>query len=45
VLLTNVSDLSAEQIVSCYESLADIKRRFRVLESDAHSWPGSVELG
>lgn len=34
VLLTNVSDFSAEQIVSRYKSLADIERGFRVLKSD-----------
>ncbi|MBK7144354.1 MAG: IS1634 family transposase [Xanthomonadales bacterium] len=34
VLLTNVSDFSAEQVVSRYKSLADIERGFRVLKSD-----------
>lgn len=34
VLLTNVSDFSAEQIVSRYKSLADIERGLRVLKSD-----------
>lgn len=34
VLLTNVADFSAEQIVSRYKSLADIERGFRVLKSD-----------
>ncbi|MBK7144397.1 MAG: IS1634 family transposase [Xanthomonadales bacterium] len=34
VLLTNVNDFSAEQIVSRYKSLADIERGFRVLKSD-----------
>ena len=33
-MLTNVSDFSAEQIVSRYKSLADIERGFRVLKSD-----------
>lgn len=34
VLLTNVNDFSAEQVVSRYKSLADIERGFRVLKSD-----------
>jgi transposase len=39
VLLTNVSDFSAEQIVSRYKSLADIERGFRVLKSDLEIAP------
>jgi len=39
VLLTNVSDFSAEQIVSRYKSLADIERGFRVLKSDIEIAP------
>lgn len=34
VLLTNVADFSAKQIVERYKSLADIERGFRVLKSD-----------
>jgi len=34
VLLTNVTDFSADEIVSRYKSLADIERGFRVLKSD-----------
>jgi hypothetical protein len=34
VLLTNVPDFSAEEIVTRYKSLADIERGFRVLKSD-----------
>jgi transposase len=34
VLLTNVEDFSAQQIVQRYKSLADIERGFRVLKSD-----------
>ena len=39
VSLTNVSDFSAEQIVSRYKSLADIERGFRVLKSDIEIAP------
>lgn len=39
VLLTNVTDFSAEQIVSRYKSLADIERGFRVLKSDIEIAP------
>jgi transposase len=39
VLLTNVTDFSAEQIVSRYKSLADIERGFRVLKSDLEMAP------
>lgn len=39
VLLTNVADFSAEQIVSRYKSLADIERGFRVLKSDLEIAP------
>jgi len=39
VLLTNVADFSAEQIVSRYKSLADIERGFRVLKSDIEIAP------
>lgn len=34
VLLTNVTDFSAAEVVSRYKSLADIERGFRVLKSD-----------
>jgi transposase len=34
VLLTNVGDFSADEVVSRYKSLADIERGFRVLKSD-----------
>ncbi len=39
VLLTNVLDFSAEQIVLRYKSLADIERGFRVLKSDLEIAP------
>ena len=39
VLLTNVADFSAEQIVSRYKNLADIERGFRVLKSDLEIAP------
>lgn len=39
VLLTSVSDLSAEHVVSRYKSLADIERGFRVLKSDLEIAP------
>lgn len=39
VLLTNVTDFSAEHIVSRYKSLADIERGFRVLKSDIEIAP------
>ena len=39
VLLTNVMDFSAEQIVLRYKSLADIERGFRVLKSDLEIAP------
>lgn len=39
VLLTNVLDFSAEQIVNRYKSLADIERGFRVLKSDLEIAP------
>jgi transposase len=39
VLLTNVLDFSAEQIVTRYKSLADIERGFRVLKSDLEIAP------
>lgn len=39
VLLTNVTDFSAEQIVCRYKSLADIERGFRVLKSDLEIAP------
>jgi transposase len=39
VLLTNVSDFSAEDIVLRYKSLADIERGFRVLKSDLEIAP------
>lgn len=39
VLLTNVSDFTAEHIVQRYKSLADIERGFRVLKSDLEIAP------
>jgi len=39
LLITNVQDLSAEQIVQRYKSLADIERGFRVLKSDIEIGP------
>ncbi len=46
VLLTNVTDFSAEHIVSRYKSLADIERGFRVLKSDdAHGCASAASAG
>jgi transposase len=48
VLLTNVPDLSADEIVERYKSLADIERGFRVLKSEIeigpvfHRWPDRI---
>ena len=39
VLVTNVADLSAEQIVARYKSLADIERGFHVLKSEIEIAP------
>jgi transposase len=39
VLLTNVGDFTAEQVVEHYKSLADIERGFRVLKSDLEIAP------
>ena len=39
VLLTNVEDFSAAQVVERYKSLADIERGFRVLKSDIEIAP------
>ena len=39
VLLTNVPDLSAEDVVSRYKALADIERGFRVLKSEIEIAP------
>ncbi len=39
VLLTNVDDFAASQIVERYKSLADIERGFRVLKSDLEIAP------
>ena len=39
MLLTNVSDFTAEHIVQRYKSLADIERGFRVLKSDLEIAP------
>lgn len=39
MLLSNVEDFSAEQIVARYKSLADIERGFRVLKSDLEIAP------
>lgn len=49
VLVTNVQDFSAEEIVYRYKALADIERGFRVLKSDLeiapvyHRLPESIE--
>jgi len=39
LLVTNVEDLAAEQIVPRYKSLADIERGFRVLKSEIEIAP------
>ena len=39
VLVTNVADLSASEIVTRYKNLADIERGFRVLKSDLEIAP------
>lgn len=39
VLLTNVTDFSASEVVQRYKSLADIERGFRVLKSDLEIAP------
>jgi len=39
ILLTNVEDLSADEIVSRYKALADIERGFRVLKSEIEIAP------
>lgn len=39
VLVSNVADLAAEQIIERYKSLADIERGFRVLKSDIEIAP------
>ena len=39
LLVTNVADLSAEQIVGRYKSLADIERGFHVLKSEIEIAP------
>lgn len=39
VLLSNVAELSAEEIVTRYKALADIERGFRVLKSDLEIAP------
>lgn len=39
VLLTNVKDLTAEEIAQRYKSLADIERSFRVLKSEIEIGP------
>ena len=39
VLLTNIADFSAEEIVVRYKNLADIERGFRVLKSDLEIAP------
>lgn len=39
VLLTNVEDFSAQEIIARYKSLADIERGFRVLKSDLEIAP------
>lgn len=39
LLVTNVTDLDAEEIVSRYKSLADIERGFRVLKSEIEIGP------
>ena len=42
VLVTNVTDLSASEIVTRYKNLADIERGFRVLKSDLEIAPYST---
>jgi transposase len=39
LLVTNVADMSAEQLVACYKSLADIERGFHVLKSEIEIAP------
>ena len=39
ILVTNVTDLGAEEIVERYKSLADIERGFRVLKSEIEIGP------
>lgn len=39
VILTNVTDLDSEQVVTRYKSLADIERGFRVLKSEIEIGP------
>jgi transposase len=39
LLVTNVTDMSAEQIVKRYKALADIERGFRVLKSEIEIAP------
>ncbi len=39
LLITNTQDLSAEQLVARYKSLADIERGFRVLKSEIEIGP------
>jgi transposase len=39
ILVTNVRDLSAEQVVARYKSLADIERGFRVLKNEIEIAP------
>jgi len=39
LLVTNVSDLSAQEVVARYKSLADIERGFKVLKSEIEIGP------
>jgi transposase len=39
LLVTNVKDLSSEEVVARYKSLADIERGFKVLKSDIEIGP------
>jgi hypothetical protein len=40
MLVTNVSDMSAAEVVKRYKALADIERGFRVLKSEIEIAPG-----
>ena len=39
LLVTNTQDLTPEQVIERYKSLADIERGFRVLQSDIEIGP------
>lgn len=38
-MITNTPDLSPEEVIQCYKSLADIERGFRVLKSELEIGP------